>query len=120
MPLLVSLCQGGAVIATYGPDTDRSGSFSADVVPGTFDVLVKNTHTLAVKANSITIPSGGSTSEIGFGTLPEGDANDDNMVTSLDFFVMKAHYNQVGQDCTTKADEQSIPWIPLRILTRAG
>jgi hypothetical protein len=93
IPLSVTLCSGGSEFEIYGAMTDQSGYFSVSIVSGTYDILVKNIHSLANRVQSITIPSGGSTGMIDFGTLQEGDVNNDNSVISSDFFILKATYN---------------------------
>ena len=98
VPIEVMLCAGGAVQNTYVATTDEDGSFSVEVESGVFDVLVKNGHTLANMRSSIVIPEGGSSSEIDFGILREGDANDDNYVTSPDFFILQSTYNLAEGD----------------------
>jgi len=94
-PLVVSL---GSPLATYNVTTDQSGYFTVTVLAGTHDVLVKHSHTLANLKAGVVIPAGGTTSVIDFGLLREGDANNDNMVTSADFFILKASYNKAAGD----------------------
>ena len=91
--LTISLCDSGSVLETYQTRTDESGHFSVTTEPGTFDILVRSNHTLATRTDDIVIPASGTTSEIDFGTLREGDADQDNLVLSSDFFLLRASYN---------------------------
>ena len=95
--------------------TDDSGSFTVEGIdPGEYEVWVKGSHTLAA-SKSVTINSGVNSED--FGVLREGDANNDNKVTLLDFSVLattfakctgqpgfdaRADFNQDG--CVTLLD----------------
>jgi predicted peptidase len=70
--------------------TDTSGNFTlAGLTPGTHEVRVKNSHTLA---NRRTVSLVLGTNTVSFGTLKEGDANDDNCVTMADFSILAAAF----------------------------
>jgi uncharacterized repeat protein (TIGR01451 family) len=89
VPLRVSFTVPGASLASYEftPTTDENGHFTLDgIVPGTYEVRVKNSHTLQNK-QTVTLV-GGDNGLLDFGTLREGDANDDNYVTLLDFSIL--------------------------------
>jgi hypothetical protein len=84
--------------------TDTSGNFTlAGLTPGTYDIRVKNSHTLANRRTVSLAPGANAES---FGTLKEGDANDDNCVTLTDFSILataffpaydlRADFNQDG------------------------
>ena len=92
--LSVTLCVGGSPFEVYPVTTDDSGYFDLILPSGTYDILVKNVHTLANRLDDVVIPNGGSTGIIDFGTLREGDANDDNRITSADFYILKPSYNK--------------------------
>jgi predicted peptidase len=88
----------------YAATTDASGNFTlAGLTTGTYDVWVKNSHTLANR-RSVTLAAGSNA--VSFGTLREGDANDDNCVTIADFEILagaffpsydpRADFNQDG------------------------
>jgi hypothetical protein len=75
---------------------------------------VKNSQTLQ-NCLSVTLAAGGNT--VGFGTLREGDANDDNCVTVLDFSILESTFGTCagnptydaradfdGNDCVTLVD----------------
>ena len=99
VPITVTLCTGSLVAYTFETTTDNSGEFSISVPPGTFDVLVKNDHSLAQLVLNVTIPENGSTDLIHFDPPPEGDADNDNSVLSTDFFILRNTYNkQCGDD----------------------
>ena len=98
VPLEVTLCRDGDAVLTRNAFTDDSGSFTVDVLAGTYDLLVKNSHTLANRQDDITIPENGATALIDFGTLFEGDADNDNAVISSDFFILRNTYNMSEGD----------------------
>jgi dienelactone hydrolase len=88
----------------YATTTDASGSFTLEgLTPGTYDIRLKNLHTLANR-RSLTLSPGANV--VSFGTLKEGDANDDNCVTFTDFEILagafwpgydpRADFNQDG------------------------
>lgn len=88
VPLTVSLTASGQTTPAYvfDPTTDQEGTFSiSGITAGTYDVAVKNHHTLQ-NVQSVTVVDG--TNNVDFGTLREGDANDDNFVTLLDFSIL--------------------------------
>jgi hypothetical protein len=98
IPLTLRICSGGSPGDAFITSTDQSGHFSVAVPGGTHDFLIKNSHTMANYVAGITVPTGGSTGLISFGTLHEGDADDDNLVISWDFFILKATYNKAEGD----------------------
>jgi hypothetical protein len=88
----------------YTVTTDASGGFALEgLTPGTYDIRVKNAHTLANRPR-VTLAPGANV--VSFGTLKEGDANDDNCVTFADFEILadafwpgydpRADFNQDG------------------------
>jgi hypothetical protein len=97
-PLDVSLTvQGdGQPAYTFSPITDSSGKFTLNnITPGTYIARIKNSHTLR---NTKTITLSAGPNNIDFGTLREGDANDDNFVTILDFSVLVSTYGKCQGD----------------------
>ena len=91
--LEITLCINGNPIETFTTQTDESGNFSVAVWSGEYDILVKGSHTLANRLDDVVIPLGGSVGPLDFGLLAEGDANNDNNVTSTDFFILRDAYN---------------------------
>jgi hypothetical protein len=82
VPLTVTV--GGAV---HSATTDTWGQFTLrDLQPGTYDIRVKNPHTLVNLKSGVSLAAGIQT--IHFGTLLEGDANNDNCVNIIDFSVL--------------------------------
>lgn len=70
---------------------DSSGVFTvAGVGSGTYDIAVKNPHTLSNRKANVTLPGG--TNPIDFGTLLEGDANDNDRVAGEDFSILVTAY----------------------------
>jgi hypothetical protein len=76
--------------------TDSMGVFTAtSITPGTYTVKVKNSHTLQ-NVYSTTLSAGVSTFD--FGTLREGDANNDNYVTLVDFSILASTFGKCMGD----------------------
>ena len=70
--------------------TDRRGDFLLPNVPvGTFMISVKGFHTLRV-CQTVTIVTG--INKVDFGTLLEGDANNDNRIDNKDKAILLAAY----------------------------
>ena len=66
--------------------TDENGFFDLDgIVPGSYEVGAKNRHTLQ---NQISANLTAGTNLLDLGTLREGDADDDNFVTLIDFSIL--------------------------------
>lgn len=76
------------------------------VAPGTYDVRVKNLHTLRNVKRKVVVSSAVT---IDMGTLREGDADGDNRVRSADFALLRAAYfttaGSPGFDPRTDFDE---------------
>ena len=89
----VAFCAGGSAAVSDTVVTGEDGAFALEAPAGSYDLLIKGAHTLAVKTAGVTIPAGGDTEIVDCGLLPEGDANGDNSVTSLDFFILRDAYN---------------------------
>ena len=98
VPLTVTLCSGSTELGSYSTVSDQDGYFLVSLPVGTYDILVKHSHTLTNKQNMITIYAGITTIPVDFGILSEGDANDDNAVTSTDFFILRDAYNSAAGD----------------------
>jgi hypothetical protein len=76
----------------YATNTDNSGFFTVAVpAPGTYNWRVKNPQTLA-NAGTVTVVSGTTNQEMGL--LAEGDANNDNCVSSIDFNILKVSFGR--------------------------
>jgi hypothetical protein len=94
IPLNVNLTVPGNNLPAYifTPTTDNSGKFTlTGIVPGTYQVSVKNSHTLQ-NLKTVTLTAGENT--IDFGTLLEGDANNDNSITLIDFSILATTYGK--------------------------
>ena len=77
--------------SSYSATTDASGNFTVPgIVPGTYDICVKNSHALSNKRTGIVLASG--TNNVDFGTLREGDGNNDDYVTIVDFSLLSAGF----------------------------
>jgi Leucine-rich repeat (LRR) protein/ABC-type glycerol-3-phosphate transport system substrate-binding protein len=92
--LTVSLTAPGesAPRYTFTPITDASGRFSiGSIPPGTYEARVKNSHTLQ---NKLTVTLVNGDNAINFGTLREGDANNDNFVSLVDFSILASTFGK--------------------------
>ena len=100
--LTVNLYEPGTdtLVASFTPTTDQSGNFSlTGLTPGSYDVAVKQAHALQV-VEAVTLGAGGNA--VNFGTLLEGDSNNDNAVQLLDFSILAGSFGksegQAGYD----------------------
>ena len=92
-PLTVNFLAPGSTAVAFvaTPTTDENAHFTiSGVAPGTYDVEVKNSHTLGLMQPNVTINSGVNT--LTLGTLLEGDANNDNQVNITDFSILAAAF----------------------------
>lgn len=115
VPLTVDLTLTGQTTPRYRftLTSDNRGAFTlTDIQPGSYRVAVKNGHTLQVVHN-ITVQTETNTAE--FGPLPEGDANNDNYVTLLDFSILASTYgrSEGGQGFDGRADFNEDNYITL-------
>ncbi|MFQ5342788.1 MAG: cohesin domain-containing protein, partial [Anaerolineae bacterium] len=94
VPLSLSLTLSGESVPAYEftPTTDESGTCTVSgIAPGTYQAQVKNGHTLQ-NTQTVTLTAGAN--NIDFGTLREGDANNDNYVTLLDFSILATTFGK--------------------------
>ncbi len=96
--------------------TDLNGRFILNgITPGKYDIRIKGIHTLRNRLLGYTLTNDANT--VTFGTLLEGDANNDNTVGGADFSMLVASYNKClgaggfdsrsdfnGDNCVTGAD----------------
>jgi hypothetical protein len=95
----VSLTVPGDTVPLYSKTkmTDQYGKFEVGPVePLTYDVRVKGTHTLQNLVESVSLILGDNT--VNMGKLLEGDANDDNCVTILDFSILPGTFGKCEGD----------------------
>ena len=116
VPLRVKLTLPGQTTPIYNltPTTDDSGYFSlSEITPGTYDVYVKNIHTLQ---NKLTIALVEGTNVVNFGTLKEGDANDNNFVNLNDFSILANTFSKcvgyTGYDGRADFNESGCVTLP--------
>ena len=97
VPLQVSLSpQGGGPAVTCTPTTDQSGNFvCSGFAPGVYTGCVKHSHTLQ-NCQSVTLASGSNI--VNFGTLREGDANNDNCALLVDFSILASTFSKCSGD----------------------
>jgi hypothetical protein len=88
VPLTVTI--GGT---DHSVTTDSWGRFTlSGLTPGAYDMRIKGSHTLSNWRGAVTLLPGNA-NEVDFGTLLEGDANNDNCVDIRDFYVLKETFN---------------------------
>ncbi|MDH7489745.1 MAG: SdrD B-like domain-containing protein, partial [Anaerolineae bacterium] len=93
VPVHVTVHRPGDPIPAYQAhlDTDQSGNFLMEnMQPGTYDVAVRNWHTLWSRVANVTLAPG--INALNLGTLKEGDATQDNVVDVTDFARLKASF----------------------------
>ncbi len=77
--------------ASYAALLDRGGVFTAThVLTGTYDVTIKNAHSLSVRRAGVAVDRGMPL--LDFGTLLEGDASDDDRVAGDDYSIVVTAY----------------------------
>ncbi len=76
---------------------DQNGTWQGTLwaAPGTYDMRLKNIHTLRNVKRNVTLSNGMT---VDMGTLREGDADDDNRVRSSDFGILRAAYFTTDSD----------------------
>jgi cohesin domain-containing protein len=78
------------------PTTDQSGNLTcAGFLPGTYTACVKHSHTLQ-NCRGVTLVDGPNT--VNFGTLLEGDANNDNCLLLVDFSILATAFGKCTGD----------------------
>ncbi|MBM4429592.1 MAG: hypothetical protein FJ026_04485, partial [Chloroflexi bacterium] len=77
---------------SYNVTTNNMGVFTlSGLTPGTYDISVKHSHTLRNLKSGVTLVNG--LNVLDFGTLLEGDANNDNCVNITDFSILRLGFN---------------------------
>jgi hypothetical protein len=111
--LTVKFSTAGSVVLTETAQTDASGVFTiTDLEPGTYNVWVKHSHTLAQREDGVEIAAG-ETKEVDFGTLFEGDADDDNFIDISDFTIWKSLF----ETADPTADFNNDDWVDISDFT---
>ncbi len=83
--------QGALLTASSTTSADGTALFALDgIVPGTYDLQIKGTHTLSGLVAGVGLAAGANT--VQFGTLYEGDVNDDDEVGDADFHFVAARF----------------------------
>lgn len=114
VPLTVDLlCPA---LYTYGVTTDQYGEFSlTHVISGTStcDIRVKNAHTLRNIKTGVVLNPGYNVHFLE--VLLEGDADDDNIVTLVDFSILATTYDKGSGDpeFDGRADFNENDWIEI-------
>jgi hypothetical protein len=87
---------GGAPVFSCAPNSDENGRFQCGGIdPGDYLACVKHSHTLQ-KCAPVTLAPGQN--DVDFGTLLEGDADDNNCVALVDFSVLATAFTTCSGD----------------------
>ena len=91
IPLVLSLYQGGVMVAEYHLVTDEIGNYAIPQIPtGIYDLTAKNPLTLRNRRNGVVLGPGATAAHMGL--LIAGDANDDNQIDVLDFSIFRSRF----------------------------
>ncbi len=106
VPLVVKFYSpgGSTPIITRNVTADSNGAFTVSGIPaGTYDITVKNAQTLTNKKTALSLSG---TTNVNFGTLLTGDANDDDIVDISDFSILRTTFLKAcgGAGFDTRAD----------------
>ncbi|MEO5564812.1 MAG: PQQ-dependent sugar dehydrogenase [Chitinophagaceae bacterium] len=97
VPLHIDLyANGNNTVPVYSYDvvTDQNGNFTINDVPvGSYTMTLKNSHTTRKVKTAQSIISGNNV--ISFGTLPEGDTDNNNVINFTDILVVLSSYNKL-------------------------
>lgn len=99
VPVTVNFYQPGTSTLQFSrtATTDNNGALSlSSITPGTYDLMVKNVHTLSAMVRGVTLNAGSNT--VSLGLLKEGDANNDNKVDILDFTLWRQAFGKAVGD----------------------
>lgn len=107
------LVSGVGALATFGSTTEDMGSAevffqatSVSLVTGTYDVTISSPHTLMNVKRNVAVEAG--MTSLNFGTLLEGNSNNDSTINALDFSIMASSYlrssGQTGYDSRSDYD----------------
>ena len=105
-PLTVKFFEPGTnnLIRTENVTTDDQGKFTvADVETGTYDIGVKCPRSLSELASGVGL-AGGAIVPVDFGTLREGDANNDDAITGADYAFLHTYFWQTSGEALEKSD----------------
>jgi len=83
--------------------TNNTGFFSINVTPGTYDVGIKNATCLSKLVTNVTLTAG-NTTVVDFGTVREGDIDNNDWVASSDLSRFCAAYGTKPGDAGWNAD----------------
>jgi len=100
----IELRQASVPIYTFtSVSTDQSGDFTiGGIVPGVYDIWLKNFHSLSNLKQNVTINAGANS--VDMGELQEGDSSNDNLVDIDDFGILKVQFGTVGPEADFNQD----------------
>ena len=93
VPVDIGICDGGDESLYSTVWTDSYGVFTVAMIPGVYTLRIKSPHSLAVVIENIEI-STEYTAQSDIESVFEGDADNNNSVTSSDFFILRNTYNK--------------------------
>jgi hypothetical protein len=95
--LIIRFIQDGQVVYTAEISTSTKATFATTVPSGTYDICIKCARALSRRVNNVVLVPGEAT-PVGFGTLLEGDANNDDVINVLDMTLVGQAYETVPGD----------------------
>jgi hypothetical protein len=82
-----------SLLGVHHVTTDEWGRFTiSDIAKGSYTIKVKGSHTLRNVRSNVVIGTG--VNSFDFGTLLEGDANNDNCVNAPDFSILRTAFGK--------------------------
>jgi hypothetical protein len=105
-PLRVVFLEPGTntILREENITTDEEGSFTIpDVASDIYDIGVKCPRSLSELVGGVAFPSG-ATVPVDFDTLREGDANNDDTITGLDYAMLWSYFGQTSGEALEKCD----------------
>jgi len=94
---------GTQAIKTYQVTTDSRGSFTLiNLETGTYDLTAKSFNTLRAIQRSISVVNGQTTPNVNFNLLG-GDCDGNNVITGLDFSILRGAYGSKSGDSNCDA-----------------
>lgn len=105
-PLTVVFLSPGTSVVLHTKDviTDSSGYFTiANIPAGTYDIGVKSPRALSLLVEDVII-FGDSTTSIEFGTLLEGDCNNDDVINGADYSILQDYFGKVTPEALAACD----------------
>ena len=112
-PFVVRFFQGGSEMAwsPINATTNNTGVFTMiGLTPGTYDIGIKNWTCLSELVTNVTLTAG-NTTVVNFGTMREGDANNNDWITGADRSILYTDWGKTVPPGTWHADFNRDGWL---------